>query len=247
MPSFTKENKMFKSYFNEKDDENMKKDLSGNTYGTFHVISFSHRNKANYMWLCECTKCKENKLIDGYELRSERRLVCKSCKQFELQKSRREDVKYKFLGFIDIKTNGCWIWNGFKDKDGYGICWRGYYNQRANRTSYWIFNGDFPKEKWILHKCDNPSCVNPDHLYLGDVRQNVKDALERGRFPKGANIKKGRVGENNHKSKLTSEQVKSIRQEYIPFIRNSQTLAKKYGVSASCINRIVKGDSWKCV
>lgn len=78
------------------------------------------------------------------------------------------------------KTETCWLWTASTRGSGYG-CFR--FNGRtesANRVSWIIHNGEIPDGLLVLHKCDVPSCVNPDHLYLGDFSQNMKDAWERG-------------------------------------------------------------------
>jgi hypothetical protein len=72
----------------------------------------------------------------------------------------------------------CWEWLGAKDRDGYGYHWR---VRRAHRTAWVLKCGPIPKGLWVLHTCDNPSCCNPAHLYLGTVQDNVRDRDERGR------------------------------------------------------------------
>lgn len=81
-----------------------------------------------------------------------------------------------------IKGNGCWEWTGSKDGDGYGVIWtkETNNNQRAHRVSLRLHGVDVPKDKMVLHQCDNPSCVNPQHLTIGDNKQNQKEAVERG-------------------------------------------------------------------
>jgi hypothetical protein len=78
------------------------------------------------------------------------------------------------------KINHCWNWIGFKDRDGYGIfgC-----NGKKHRAHRWIYqqNNSLPKGKLVCHTCDNPSCVNPKHLYAGSHRDNVNDAYRRKR------------------------------------------------------------------
>jgi len=153
-----------------------------------------------------------------------------------------ESKKKKFLEQIVINSQGCWIWNGSKAKDGYGIFYSKEY-LRAHRASYLLFVAQIPKGLWVLHKCDVPLCVNPKHLYLGDCKQNVKDAIERGRFPKGPNLKKSLKGEKNPKSKLTEENVKEIKKLSHSFTKSQ--LAEKYGVLKGTIIHITKGRTWK--
>ena len=87
-----------------------------------------------------------------------------------------------------IKTNTCWIWNGPKNKGGYGFFSKGRRIDGkilAHRYSFEIHNKIKPNSLYVLHKCDNPPCVNPDHLYLGTQVENMSDAAIRGRMPKG--------------------------------------------------------------
>lgn len=91
-----------------------------------------------------------------------------------------EQIKQKFLSKIK-QTTGCWIWMGGETSTGYGIFRWGHKNKmRAHRFSLFIHQHKMP-EQFVLHKCDNKLCVNPDHLYEGTQKQNCKDMIERGR------------------------------------------------------------------
>lgn len=82
-----------------------------------------------------------------------------------------------FLSFIN-KVNGCWEWAGAKTDNGYGA----YMRYRAHRYSFILFNGDITDGLLVLHKCDNPPCVNPSHLFLGTQSDNIKDCVSKGRW-----------------------------------------------------------------
>lgn len=136
------------------------------------------------------------------------------------------------------KTNGCWIWKGSTDNHGYGkIVYKGEFF-KAHRLSYILHKGALPK--WdghntgvcVLHKCDNPSCVNPDHLFLGSHAENMIDKTIKGRAI-GA-----RKGEKHHKAKLTREQVIEIRKD----TRSNVIIGKIY-----CVNRETIRDIKRCV
>lgn len=79
------------------------------------------------------------------------------------------------------KTDGCWIWNAATDGKGYGAF--SYKGKRAtaSRVSYELYKGSFPSQMHVLHTCDNPRCVNPDHLFLGTNKDNVEDRKSKGR------------------------------------------------------------------
>lgn len=95
----------------------------------------------------------------------------------------------RFESKISKSESGCWIWKGSYLKTGYGVFHivNGSEKKhvRANRYSWMHFRREDPKEALVLHKCDNKACVNPEHLYLGDKRQNTKDAIERGQHKTG--------------------------------------------------------------
>lgn len=76
-----------------------------------------------------------------------------------------------------IKKDGCWGWSGSKTTFGYGKIKNGEWFTNAHRISWQIHFGDIPKGQSILHKCDNPECTNPDHLFLGSQRDNMRDML----------------------------------------------------------------------
>ena len=79
------------------------------------------------------------------------------------------------------KTDDCWEWKGWKDKDGYGgLSYKGV-TYKAHRVSYELYSGIAPGDKCVCHSCDNPSCVNPDHLWLGTQKENVHDMIAKGR------------------------------------------------------------------
>lgn len=80
------------------------------------------------------------------------------------------------------KTEGCWEWTGSTHKFGYGEFRSGYTFYRAHRYSYELHHGEIEEGLGINHKCDNPKCVNPDHLYAGTQQQNNADKLARDRI-----------------------------------------------------------------
>ncbi|MCK9416834.1 HNH endonuclease [Candidatus Dojkabacteria bacterium] len=94
-----------------------------------------------------------------------------------------EKQKNKFLNnFIQGNKNECWEWLAAKTNGGYGqICGLGL----THRVSYKFFVGPIPKGLFVLHKCDNPSCVNPNHLFLGTQRDNMQDMSKKDRSLKG--------------------------------------------------------------
>ncbi len=150
-------------------------------------------------------------------------------------------LKERFLKKI-YKTNGCWEWTAYKNR-GYGrINAERPPNKkiRAHRLAYELFVGPIPKGMDVLHKCDNPSCVNPNHLFLGTHADNMTDRNLKGRQA---------FGERHGRAKLTLRQVKEIRRLYKPRSCEfgSGALSERYGVSHTTILDIVKREKWKGV
>lgn len=137
-----------------------------------------------------------------------------------------------------IRLEGCWDWKGVFDKDGYGFIHSGHNKQmRAHRAAYLLFKGIDPCNLLVCHKCDNPKCTNPDHLFLGNHKDNDTDSREKGRAAIGSKQPQAKITEENVKlvKKLLNEGVKSC------------LLAKSFGLSTSQISAIKNGRSWKHV
>lgn len=138
-----------------------------------------------------------------------------------------------------LLQDDCWIWQRSKDKDGYGYIKKDKKTHKAHRISYEIHNGPVPEDKWVLHTCDNPSCVNPEHLWLGTAQENNDDMVAKGRQN---HVGWAANGEKNPNSKLTQEDVDWIRANYK--WGKGPEFAEKFGVGAFMINRIVRGEAW---
>ena len=127
---------------------------------------------------------------------------------------------------------GCTEWLGARDKDGYGAFGYAGVMHRAHRASLRLSGTPVPKGKMVCHRCDNPACVNPQHLYVGTGVENMRDAKERNRL---------RVGSRNHFAKLDESTVRAIRTSREPVGQ----LAAKYGVSHGAISMILSRKTWK--
>jgi hypothetical protein len=129
---------------------------------------------------------------------------------------------------------GCWLWTGVSDKDGYG---RIYYKgrlRRATRISLMLAGISVPEGMWILHKCDIPSCVNPNHLFPGTPKMNTADMLKKNR-------RLSPRGEQHWAARLSEDDVRVIRSSS----DSQNALAEKYGVSQTAIGHIKRRISWR--
>ena len=133
------------------------------------------------------------------------------------------------------QPNGCWEWQGARGPKGYGITTAsGHpYNKRAHRVSYEKAHGTFPPEMLVCHTCDNPPCVNPEHLFLGTYADNSDDKVAKGRHPHG---------ESHGRAKITEADVVAIREKYA--VMTGKELAAQYGMSLRQIMNIVHRKQW---
>lgn len=142
--------------------------------------------------------------------------------------------------FQQGNLNECWEWKGNKFNFGYGRFKLNGKYQRAHRLSYELFKGKIPEGLCVCHSCDNTSCVNPNHLWLGTQSENIKDCLKKNRTSRGeknANFSK------HIRPKLTEKEVKEIRNSNL----SSKELSKEYKVSASTIRKAKSGINWKII
>lgn len=164
-------------------------------------------------------------------------------------------LKTRILSRITVVNTGCWEYPGaFIDKNG-----RHFYPTihipftklacSVHRVSYTVLVTDIPKGKWVLHKCDNTRCVNPDHLYIGTYRDNTRDMVLRGRGNGGPRFWKStpkinHSGIHNGRAKLTEKQIMDIRKKYKSGKVSCRYLGRKYGVHNGTISKIVRKLSW---
>ena len=142
----------------------------------------------------------------------------------------------RFNSRVD-KSGACWMWKGAKGKNGYGSFFGSVGDvafQKAHRFSYAYFNGPIGKDMNVCHKCDNPSCVNPEHLFLGTTQDNIDDKLAKGR----SRIQRG---EDAPRAKLTEAQVREIMLDPRPHT----VLSHEYGVTRHTISDIKRKYSWQ--
>jgi hypothetical protein len=158
----------------------------------------------------------------------------------EVRKYSRGTLEERFWNFVDKKSQDeCWHWIGQILSNGYGRISLGAKkdgSEGAHRVSWKLHNKkDIPDGMYVMHKCDNPSCVNPNHLSIGTPKDNTQDMIGKGRkkvvSPKG---------EGNGKSLLDAEKVRLIRSSTL----NHAALGRQLGVSPNCIRGVRTGRTW---
>lgn len=202
-----------------------------------------------------CNKCGLEKSLDDFrsypKCRDGKRGECKQCVS-EYKKERQksiingsikvisgsmEDLREKLKeSYIYESNSGCFLWSPSVNTDGYGqLTWNGK-NRRANRLSYESCVGPIPEGLQVLHRCDTPSCIRPDHLFLGNNTENRVDSVIKGRVPKG---------EKNGNSKLTETGVIDILTLKYLCGLSGRKIAKKLGIYKGNVRFILKGETWK--
>jgi hypothetical protein len=147
-----------------------------------------------------------------------------------MSKRRTTPVEARFERYVE-RTFGCWRWTGSRHPKGYGQINRGDgVPERAHRVSWMKFRGPIPAGLQVLHVCDNPGCVNPDHLFLGTDGDNMHDKAAKGR---------------HHRQVLLAADVAEIRAapRYSRF--GAAAFAERFGVTVSCIKQVRARSSWK--
>ena len=149
-------------------------------------------------------------------------------------------VTERFMQYV-TPVSGCWEWKGYRDQNGYGSLNikqpdKRYIPFLAHRVSWEIFRFKLTSDQHVCHKCDNPACVNPEHLFVGDPAANCEDKIAKGRMRYGVSR-----GEKHGCSKLTEAQVLEIRSSKGP----SRIVAENYGISGRQVRDIRTGKSWK--
>lgn len=155
------------------------------------------------------------------------------------------DYAENFWSKVDRSDDDrCWPWSASKDRRGYGYFGVSKKICKAHRVAYYLTTGIDPAEKFVCHHCDNPSCCNPSHLFLGTPKDNLDDAMQKGRWAIGTHNRAR--GINSSGAKLTEEEVIGIRNAS----HSGETLksiAESHGLHTSTVWAIVHRKTWKHV
>lgn len=140
----------------------------------------------------------------------------------------------RFWGHVR-RTDTCWLWIP-GPSNRYGVFFLRKKKYGAHRVSWTMHFGTIPDGLWVLHSCDTPRCVRPEHLFLGTQLENMRDASAKKRL---------RLGEHHPHHKLTDEIVVAARAEYATGVTSYQLLATKYGVDYRTIYDAVRRNTWR--
>jgi hypothetical protein len=135
----------------------------------------------------------------------------------------KSDEKERFLAKVKLVENGCIEWQGTKNRGGYGKFYFRGKQDVAHRVSYELFVEPISKGRWVLHRCDNRKCVNVDHLFLGNCKDNILDMDTKGR--------------RGTKSKLTYADVENIK-KLLAERYSQQKIAEMFNVNQTAVSRI---------
>lgn len=136
------------------------------------------------------------------------------------------------------KPDECWEWQAYRSKSGYGkFGIRRITVMYAHRVSWMITSGDVPKGLVVAHRCDNPPCVNPSHLFVCTQEENWDDMRQKGRNSNGISL-----GEKHGLSKLTEKDVSEIRS--LSKVLSNVKISEKFKVHPATIGNIVNGKTW---
>ncbi len=166
-----------------------------------------------------------------------------------------QSAEERFWAKVD-KQASCWLWTAATNSSGYGKFWDGERIVKAHRWAYTHIVGPIPDGLWVLHNCpggDNPACVNPEHLWLGDVNANVADMMAKGGhvalsgdqhwFKKHPELRAR--GEKIWTAKLTPEDVLEIRRLHSSV--GTRELARRFNVAKSTVENVLSGRRWSHV
>lgn len=214
-------------------------DLVGRKFHRLTAFSPAGSNRhGKRLWRCRC-ECGEETVVIGSHLKNG---MVKSCGCL-LRESlgRPPNTEADFWPQVDRSAgpDGCWLWKGWIDPvGGYGRFKIRNRAHPAHKYSYTFTSGAVPKGLFVCHRCDNPACVNPAHLFLGTPADNTRDRDAKGRQARG---------ERSGTAKLNEADVRAIRSLYASGGFSQARLGWIYGVGQTKISAVVNKTTWKHV
>lgn len=193
----------------------------------------------------QCSKCGTQFDL-GYAIGARRAATpqyCSTeCRSSAAAQRAADTMPTRFWGWVKRgREENCWEWTGSLNPNGYGqFTWRTG-NKRshlASRVSYTLTHGEIPPGLFVCHKCDNPKCCNPHHLFLGTAKDNMQDCARKGRMNTA-----GLKGEKHGSAKITEKDVRDIRASR----KRNCDLAPQYGLTPEAISSIRRRVTWRHV
>lgn len=173
--------------------------------------------------------------VDGCDGRAAIRMMCVLHYQRWLHHGRTETLTQEDRFWSQVnKTDGCWEWTGSRMRKGYGNFGVDYRHEGAHRFSWRLHFGEIPEGMWVLHRCDNPPCVRPDHLFLGTAQANSDDMVAKGR-------------QKRPRAVVSTGDVAEIRRLYATGEFSQSQLGNRFGISQTQVGRIVRRVRWRSV
>ena len=159
----------------------------------------------------------------------------------EYEKQNKTPLHVRFAQYVNQQgPEDCWLWTGAQNgSNGYGAIYYNGRSRQAHRVAWELANEQkIPDGMCVCHHCDNPLCVNPEHLFVGTHKENMLDMVKKSRH---------HHGEEHTYSKLTAKEVIEIRKAYAKDNVTLRQVASKYDVSHQNISYIVRGEQWSHV
>ena len=212
-------------------------DLTGRRFGSLTVVALKVRNGSKTSWVARCD-CGNERIANGKCLRSGKTTCC-GCKRGRWRPNTPTDFWALVDRFAPDTHNqplgACWIWLGARDDDGYGRFSFGK-EDRAHRVAFTLESTAPPGDLFVCHRCDNPSCVRPEHLFLGSHQDNMADmaAKHRSRQPLRHTYSAGKL---NRELVL---QIRSRAGSHEP----KRAIARALNVDEATVRRVLRGECW---
>lgn len=214
-------------------------DRTGKRYGRWIVLGHSHESHKGDYWACRCDCGTERAVIGGSLGKSSSSCGCKNRENSLLSRKKKvKSLRERILNAITVnEKTGCWEFCMFLDINGYGRVNAG--NGKtvfAHRTMYEEYKGS-AEGKFVLHRCDNPKCCNPEHLFLGNAKDNYDDMVSKGRHKRGSQLPQ---------SKITENDVIEIRRMYSSG-EKQRVIGDIFGINQATVSEICSLKKWKHV